>query len=309
MNSALKTTWSWGRLKSRTSACPVTLTAVVSWCLESPSGHSGGRTHQQLPWNRSEGQVDWAAAASATAAGPGGADPERAELPEGPWEHRCIFVLSPLLSLSSVYAVSRGAFSHDEWEHQPACPVVVHRSDAHPRHHRHLADETSKELLRGQETGVGSMFALSNVIMNSLEWMWMRPGGNADVSPWKLCEWPLCRTDTAQAQISWNCQKCTFLFVFSGCRGHVVVPGHTGSPHHVKEVLDCQTNPPLELEAACAVLSPKAVLFRVWRREMASALVTMWETIGDSSERVYSVLHVWSQFCLNGEVKGQTHAF
>lgn len=29
-------------------------------------------------------------------------------------ENTCIFVLSPLLSLSSVYTVSRGAFSHDE---------------------------------------------------------------------------------------------------------------------------------------------------------------------------------------------------
>lgn len=44
-------------------------------------------------------------------------------------------------------AVSRGAVPHDEREHQPACPLVVHRSDAHPHRHRHLADEAPQKLL------------------------------------------------------------------------------------------------------------------------------------------------------------------
>lgn len=57
--------------------------------------------------------------------------------------------------------VSRGAFSHDEREHQPACTLVVHYSDTHPYCHRHLADETPQELLWGQETGVISQWAVA----------------------------------------------------------------------------------------------------------------------------------------------------
>lgn len=52
--------------------------------------------------------------------------------------------------------VSWGALSHDEREHQPARSLVVHRPDAHPHRHRHLADEAPQKLLRGQETGVMS---------------------------------------------------------------------------------------------------------------------------------------------------------
>lgn len=50
--------------------------------------------------------------------------------------------------------VPRGAVPSDEREHQPASPLVVHRADPHPCGHRHLADETPQELLRGQEAGV-----------------------------------------------------------------------------------------------------------------------------------------------------------
>lgn len=71
----------------------------------------------------------------------------------------------PFLTLSSVSAVSRGAFSHDEREHQPARPVVVHRPDAHPHRHWHLADEASQELLRGQEAGVDAVLAFSSILV------------------------------------------------------------------------------------------------------------------------------------------------
>lgn len=50
--------------------------------------------------------------------------------------------------------VSWGEVSHDKWEHQSASSLVVHRSDAHPYHHWHLANETPEKLLWGQETGV-----------------------------------------------------------------------------------------------------------------------------------------------------------
>uniref|UniRef100_A0A4W6G4M8 Transmembrane p24 trafficking protein 9 n=1 Tax=Lates calcarifer TaxID=8187 RepID=A0A4W6G4M8_LATCA len=45
-------------------------------------------------------------------------------------------------------------FPSDQREHQPAGPLVVHRPDPDPGGHRHLADETPQELLRGQEAGV-----------------------------------------------------------------------------------------------------------------------------------------------------------
>lgn len=51
-------------------------------------------------------------------------------------------------------SVPWGTFPSDQREHQPAGPLVVHRPDPHPGGHRHLADETSQELLRGQEAGV-----------------------------------------------------------------------------------------------------------------------------------------------------------
>ena len=54
----------------------------------------------------------------------------------------------------SVPSVPWGAFPSDQREHQPARPLVVHRPDPDPRGHRHLADETPQELLRGQEAGV-----------------------------------------------------------------------------------------------------------------------------------------------------------
>lgn len=99
---------------------------------ESPLGHSGWWTHQQLPRDRSQRQTVRAAAEGPTTSGPGGTDPERAELPALPW----------------------GAFPYDEREHEPASSVVVYRSDLHPHHHRHLADETPQELLWGQKAGV-----------------------------------------------------------------------------------------------------------------------------------------------------------
>lgn len=99
---------------------------------ESTSGHPGRRAHQQLSRDRSQGQTHRTATASATAARPSGADPEGAELP----------------------TVSRGEVPDDQREHKPASPVVVHRSNADPAHHRSLANETSQELLRGQETGL-----------------------------------------------------------------------------------------------------------------------------------------------------------
>jgi len=48
--------------------------------------------------------------------------------------------------------VSRGEVSGDEWEHEPARALVVHRSDGHLVSHRRLADETSQELLWSEET-------------------------------------------------------------------------------------------------------------------------------------------------------------
>lgn len=60
------------------------------WCVAARSpGHPGGRTRQQLRWDRCQGQTDGAAAESPTAGGAGGPDPEGAELPAGqsetPW--------------------------------------------------------------------------------------------------------------------------------------------------------------------------------------------------------------------------------
>lgn len=60
------------------------------WCVAARSpGHPGGRTRQQLRWDRCQGQTDGAAAESPTAGGTGGPDPEGAELPAGqsetPW--------------------------------------------------------------------------------------------------------------------------------------------------------------------------------------------------------------------------------
>lgn len=63
----------------------------------------------------------------------------------------CIVVT---ISCFSFPTVPWGAFPYDEREHEPARSVVVYRSDHHPHHHRHLANETSQELLRGQKAGV-----------------------------------------------------------------------------------------------------------------------------------------------------------
>jgi len=62
--------------------------------------------------------------------------------------------LSDCLSARLPPSVPRGAFPSDQREHQPEGPVVVHRPDPDPGGHRHLADETPEELLRGQEAGV-----------------------------------------------------------------------------------------------------------------------------------------------------------
>lgn len=64
------------------------------WCVAARSpGHPGGRTRQQLRWDRCQGQTDGAAAESPTAGGAGGPDPEGAELPAGqsetPWRFFC----------------------------------------------------------------------------------------------------------------------------------------------------------------------------------------------------------------------------
>ena len=50
--------------------------------------------------------------------------------------------------------VSRGAFPIDEWEYEPARPLVVARPNLHSNHHGRMADETSQEVFRGQEIGV-----------------------------------------------------------------------------------------------------------------------------------------------------------
>ena len=50
--------------------------------------------------------------------------------------------------------VSRGAFPTDEWEYEPARPLVVTRTNLHSYHHGRMADETSQEILRGQEIGL-----------------------------------------------------------------------------------------------------------------------------------------------------------
>lgn len=65
-------------------------------------------------------------------------------------------------TLCILFTVSWRAVSHDEREHQPACSLVVHRSDTHPHHHRHLADEAPQKLLWGQETGVISLWQWSH---------------------------------------------------------------------------------------------------------------------------------------------------
>lgn len=68
--------------------------------------------------------------------------------------HYKMFLLKIFLVFFFFFSVSRGAFPYDEWEHQPACPLVVHCSDAHPHHYWNLADEAPEKLLRSQETGL-----------------------------------------------------------------------------------------------------------------------------------------------------------
>lgn len=154
---------------------PASIQQVMSpiwkrWCIgdfaESAPGHPSGGAHQQLPRDRGQRQADGAAAAGATAAGPGGTDPEGTELPEGENSERFFFCMTAVLPRCSVQTlfmtcfffvrptVSWGALSHDQREHEPASPLVVHRADTHSHCDGHLADETSQELLWGQETGV-----------------------------------------------------------------------------------------------------------------------------------------------------------
>lgn len=65
-------------------------------------------------------------------------------------DHVCVCVCVCAL----VSSVPGGAFPADQREHEPASPLVVHRSDHHTGGHRNLADEAPQELLRGQKAGV-----------------------------------------------------------------------------------------------------------------------------------------------------------
>ena len=75
----------------------------------------------------------------------------------------------PQCTFVCLFSVSWRTFPSNEWKYEPARALVVDSANRYLTHHRLLADETSQELLRGQETRLtksSQKIKLVNLIYN-----------------------------------------------------------------------------------------------------------------------------------------------